>query len=1115
MRTRNWSAVGAMALLAGCNGQGLDVLSPSSNPGPSHSAGAVMLSPSGSTAGAPIVKGDQGQSAMALFTVEVDLDSKSATVTPKVSDRSGQASDNGYELSIEPFINASTFVVDSIEVNPTTVDILYTVTHPMSAPTDLGAQPTAANRADLGAVIRTLFLLDVDDRAANTYFAGDGDVVANTDLVANADGFYTPAGLVTLGPDAIANTFPYQLVVDEAANGGLGNRVGIPGDSANFGEGNYTPSLGGWQADNMGAGLNGWTGYGMLHQGQSATRTIRIHRAPLNSGSRLTFDTALIAKYTDPRGGATSLERRKNRLPSGDPAAFAYRMPYGALDVEQVRFTGETGGFVPDQVSSTTVGLSVRDFDARAMETTATDLAMDPNVGFVQRNGSGAPLISLDIPSLLTTPVTFESTDLVDDDTTIGGDAGVDSGQAGDELYFQKQIDKAAGSGQLPGSAKGLVRVTDVEDTDAERGAYFVALTEELQPLPPGLFPRPRTYQAMSFLLANPNGQPFASASLAGGITSILSGETLTAQADSYVDLENDPGTFTVDFDFDGEFFTDSDPVAVNTADPFPVALATSDPIVNNQSAAPVAATAVVRYRDASHVDQSITIPYTLGGNEAPTADIAMAAGSIVVNSYASIVISNEFDAEGNPVTYDIDWDWDGIEANFSPDMPFVNLPALFAQFPRQVPSTPMVLTLGVRVKDTLHPAGTITGVTYNVVPPNQQATAVFITPPTVLSGTSTTVTADRYDDPDGDASSIMIDWNGDADYNDVGETGLPPLTFQGQIYTSPVMLNNLTATPRPAATINIQYSDQIAPHLPVNTTAGSYVLGGNRPPEVTGDPSVQVTPLPSAAIFRILKNTSNATDPEGNAITYTLRGVPDSGAATNKTSGAFPIDSNPYMNPPATFVNFTVYANDALHATTAGTAYPTILRGDLCGVYVFNHNFDLSSDGWLAGFNGLPNTDAVGWSQFSHCTSEGAPGLSGNVWTTGPDTGQACDYRRNDYGDNLDNNVVSPSFSTVGLTKANLVFNSLKNGRINTCRYRIHVSTNGGVNWTQIYDTTRTGAISGTLTESNVTVNLNAYINQPDVRLRFQMRDTTIDSFGADPYAGWMFDNVRVTGCP
>ncbi|HYE79117.1 MAG TPA: hypothetical protein VEI97_14135, partial [bacterium] len=305
-----WWPIAALTLAAGCAGGGETPQPPLS---PVTGAGPVA---SGARLGGQTIDGDLGQSALALFTVTVDPGTQSATARLKQT-RSGQQTDDLYQLSIGNFITDSTLTVHSVEVNPQSVELHYGVTHPFKAPTDLDGLPTRTNRADLAVSGRVVFLADVATAAGNTFFEGHGTVVANTGVVTNADGYYTPAGLLSL-PGYTANTFPYKVLVDETLDPRVSQADGLPRSNGGAAIGNYHPSYG-WQRDTMGALNDGWTGYGVLHQGQTAYNTVTIDRATLSDGGRFSFDAAIIVKYVDPRGGFTSKEKRGNRLPPTSP----------------------------------------------------------------------------------------------------------------------------------------------------------------------------------------------------------------------------------------------------------------------------------------------------------------------------------------------------------------------------------------------------------------------------------------------------------------------------------------------------------------------------------------------------------------------------------------------------------------------------------------------------------------------------------------------------------------------------------------------------------------------------------------------------------------------------
>ncbi|HYE77032.1 MAG TPA: hypothetical protein VEI97_03515, partial [bacterium] len=151
---------------------------------------------------------------LGLFRLHVDAATMAATVEP-IRTRIAQDNDDLYQLAINSFLGSDTLTVQDIDLDGDSLDLTYAITHPFDAPTNLAGPATAANRADLGVAGMVCLLADVDDAAGNTYFDASPDVViANTDAIANADGYYRPAGLFDTG-GTIANTFPYKLLVDE------------------------------------------------------------------------------------------------------------------------------------------------------------------------------------------------------------------------------------------------------------------------------------------------------------------------------------------------------------------------------------------------------------------------------------------------------------------------------------------------------------------------------------------------------------------------------------------------------------------------------------------------------------------------------------------------------------------------------------------------------------------------------------------------------------------------------------------------------------------------------------------------------------------------------------
>ncbi|MEO7993757.1 MAG: hypothetical protein ABI743_05100, partial [bacterium] len=289
-----------------------------------------------------------------------------------------------------------------VSLDPTgLVVIKYAVDHPFKAPASLTQPATASNRADLGIAGRMVFVLPApagrivdpnsplnkDDYEFPTSPAGTF-VVANGKVITNADGLIDPGGMLDtadFSPQNGTNRWPYKVLVDEALDPRTDTATGLAITNNGRDDGNYAGTTGGWQRSNIGSANNGWTGFGVLHQGQTARNSINLDLSALTTPT-FALEFAVIAKYEDPRGGSSSAEKRTNRLPSatGDITAFAYYEPFGALDMESIRFQGlESGNPLGSGIGSTdNVVLHIVDLDGEATVDPAfpgTQLGSIPN----------------------------------------------------------------------------------------------------------------------------------------------------------------------------------------------------------------------------------------------------------------------------------------------------------------------------------------------------------------------------------------------------------------------------------------------------------------------------------------------------------------------------------------------------------------------------------------------------------------------------------------------------------------------------------------------------------------------------------------------------------------
>jgi len=545
-----WLAASALLATLGCSGSGSPVTAPQTSPD-SAALPQAALSASGAL-GTPFINGDLATAALAIYTVDIDPVSMQATSRLKET-RTVAANDDLYLLSIDSFLNAGSFAITGITATATTIDLGYVVKHPFPAPNNPTGTPNGStNRADLGVAGMVLFMADVPSASGNTYFT---DRVANTDLVANADAYFSPGGLLTTS--GTANTYPYKQLVDERND----PRVGVSngGDvTGNFGSD-------GWTRSEFGAGNNGWTGYGVMHQGQSVTNTMSLNKTALSGGFSL--DVSIIAVYNDPRGGATAAQKKANRLPPASPDAslFAYRMPHGALDVGKISVLAETAGFIANTISAQTMSFLVEDWDARATETSEADLANDSSFTNVAQGESGTPTLDVCIPDVLgDATFTADASTVVDDDSGLGGDVDQDSGRPGDALYYSTVVTKAAGSGQVAGFYKGMVRASDPQV------GLTIGLNESLAPLPST--PDPVTYQALTVEMLPDNEPPTATVAVTTPI--VTNGGPVSISVNSLADTDDDPIDILVDWDDDGTYT-----LATTVNSPYPGAIPLTSPI--------------------------------------------------------------------------------------------------------------------------------------------------------------------------------------------------------------------------------------------------------------------------------------------------------------------------------------------------------------------------------------------------------------------------------------------------------------------------------------------------------------------------------------------------------
>ncbi|WP_343631089.1 T9SS type A sorting domain-containing protein [Fluviicola sp.] len=112
--------------------------------------------------------------------------------------------------------------------------------------------------------------------------------------------------------------------------------------------------------------------------------------------------------------------------------------------------------------------------------------------------------------------------------------------------------------------------------------------------------------------------------------------------------------------------------------------------------------------------------------------------------------------------------------------------------------------------------------------------------------------------------------------------------------------------------------------------------------------------------------------------------------------------------------------------------------------------------------------------------------------------------------GNKVRTTLVSPSFSTVGLTSANLTFENLyQKWSSGDSLVRLEISTNGGSTWATLKDYLTLGNqgvnTSNAQVPANENISLASYLNQANLKIRFNY----VTTYGYY----WVIDNVVVSG--
>jgi hypothetical protein len=288
-------------------------------------------------------------------------------------------------------------------------------------------------------------------------------------------------------------------------------------------------------------------------------------------------------------------------------------------------------------------------------------------------------------------------------------------------------------------------------------------------------------------------------------------------------------------------------------------------------------------------------------------------------------------------------------------------------------------------------------------------------------------------------------------------------------------------------------------PTLTISSTSATICAGGNTPvvnittPLANFDnyswaPATGVTG--SAASGYIFNPTVTTT--------YTLTGTQTSGNLCQNTV-TYTVTVNPVPQPltitPSSATLCSIDAPVLLTTTqgTAATAFAEVFSTTTPGWTMTNAGTSPVVSNWQ--YPTAPYTDLSGSATFSNFTTVNG----GRFAFANADAGGS--------GSVTNTVLTSPSFSTVGLPNATLTFeHAYRYWSTGDTTVKVEISTDGGTVWSQLatYLGTDVGVTTnGAQTTAPASINLGAYLNQANVKIRYNY----VSTWGYY----WIIDNVKV----
>ena len=296
-------------------------------------------------------------------------------------------------------------------------------------------------------------------------------------------------------------------------------------------------------------------------------------------------------------------------------------------------------------------------------------------------------------------------------------------------------------------------------------------------------------------------------------------------------------------------------------------------------------------------------------------------------------------------------------------------------------------------------------------------------------------------------------------------------------------------------------------PALTISSATATFCSGDSSPLVTITTPLANFTSYTWSPISNVSGSslTGYTFNPTVTTI-YTLRATILTGGNLYINTATYTVTVNPSPTP------ITIAPVSVSYCQGDPAVLLTATGGIISGVPIFSENFNGGTNTFSVVHNSANGTPALAW-WLLHNSPYSLPAANTDDPLTiiSNDSSQfyMSDSDIQGSAGNTNEELISPTFSLVGYTDANLSFwhhyKSFSNGSAN-----VEISTNGGGTWTVLPGATWTTTSQGTATGFvNVVLNLSAYAFVGNTNNNMKIRFRYVSNYGYR----WCIDNVVVSG--